>query len=137
MNFQIDGENFTKLLSKFNVSVAHTYLDEIKRTQTGKVASFPISYRTVGINVMLQGKVYDLVRALNLVQKDKVTLNFTETVYTCTNGKFSCTNAEIERIQDAKDKLGNMTISFVSVGIPSLLPDATTETVAIVAPDNV
>lgn len=137
MNFVIGTENFTKLLSKLNVSVAHTYLDEIKRTQKGKVASFPISYRTVGVNVMLQGKVYQLVRALNLVQRDKVTLTFTDTVYTCTAGVFSCTGAEIERIPDAKDKMGNMTVSFVSVGIPSILPDQATETVAIVAPDNV
>lgn len=132
--FKVENTDYSKILSDLNITVAHTYTGDIKRTLKGKVTSFPVSYRTIGVNVILIGTVVELTKVLNQVQVNKVKLDFTDTVYVCSGGIYSCTEAAIERLDDRKDKMGKMTIDFVSVGIPSIVPGATT--VTLLAPDN-
>lgn len=136
MQFIINNVSYLDLLSDLNIEVSHTYTGEIKRTLKGKVTNFPVSFRTIGLNVLLIGKISRLTTILNAIQVPKISLTFSDTAYECTNGKFSCTDAKIERIKDKQDKLGRLTIAFVSVGIPTLIPDETLDIVTIVAPDN-
>ncbi len=134
MVFKIDSNNYLSLLSNLQVSIVHTYTKDIKRTLVGRVTFIPTPFRTVGVDVLLIGKVSQLVGVLNAVQVDKVTLDFTDTVYTCAGGTFSCTSAKIERLKDQQDIKGQMTISFVSVGVPTIVVDG--DVVTITAPDN-
>lgn len=136
MQFTINNVSYLDILSDLNIEVTHTYTGEIKRTLKGKVTNFPVSFRTVGLNVILIGKVSRLTSVLNAVQVAKVTLDFTDTVYQCTNGKYSCTEAKLERIKDRQEKQGRLTMAFVSVGIPTLVPDEANDIVTITAPDN-
>ena len=134
ITFTIDTKSYANVLSELNVSVAHTYVGDIKRTLKGVVTSFPVSYRTIGVNVVMIGKVTELTEAMNQMQVPKVTLDFDDTVYVCDGGIFSCTEVDIERLHDNKDKLGRLTASFVSVGIPTI--EVQGEDVVITAPDN-
>lgn len=134
IQFSINSVSVKDKLSSSNVAVTHTYAGEIKRTLTGKVSSFPTSFRTVGLSVIFIGDIVDLVSILNMIQVDKVTLDFTDTVYTCSAGKFSCTDAKIERLRDKGDKKGQLTANFVTIGIPVLTPSQ--GMVVISAPDN-
>lgn len=137
MEFKIGSISYSDILSDLSVEVTHTYTGDIKRTFKGKVVSFPVSFRTVGLNVELIGSVAQLTQVLNLVQVPKVTLTFSDTVYYCTSGKFSCTDAKIERIKDRQEKKGKMTMTFVTIGVPTLIPVIATERVQLIAPDNV
>lgn len=136
MQFKIGNADYSSILSDLSVDVSHTYAGDIKRTLQGKVSNFPVSFRTIGLNVEMIGSVAKLTQVLNTVQVPMVVLTFNDTVYYCTNGVFSCTTAEIERLKDRQEKKGKMTMSFVTVGIPSLSPNLQTETVTIIAPRN-
>ncbi len=135
--FAIDGTSYDKLVESLNVNITHTYVGEIKRTQTGKVSSFPNSYRTVGLSFTMLGDVNDLTAILNVLQKPKCTLTFTDDVYNCSKGKFSCTEAKIDRLKDRQDRMGRLSAQMVSIGIPIISPGvAPSNIVMIVAPDN-
>lgn len=133
ITFSINDQSQAKILSSLAAKIAHTYTGEIKRTLTGRVSSMPVSYRTIGLDVVLLGKVVDLTDIINMVQVPKVKLSFTEPVYECQNGWFSCTGVDLQRIKDANDVMGSLTVSFVSIGVPIISRQG--DKVHLVAPD--
>ena len=134
--FMIGNNDFGKILSTMDIDIAHTYTGEIKRTLTGKVASFPGSFVTVGLVVTLIDDVVVLEHIRQLARVNKVQLTFEDAVYTCSGGFFSMTENSLERFADKRGVKGKLSMTFVTVGVPTIEPNLSTRTVTITAPDN-
>ena len=58
--FDVNGKDFGSMLTDIQLKLVRTYKGEIKRTQTGLLAAFPLSFITVGFEVTLMGLRQDI-----------------------------------------------------------------------------
>lgn len=114
--FDINGKDFGSMLTDIQLKLVRTYKGEIKRTQTGLVAAFPLSFITVGFEVTLMGLRQD-IRLLQqiMLSADTVTL---KTNYDGADikGKFSCTSNQYTEVRDRGEQRTMLSLSLVSDG---------------------
>lgn len=108
-------------VEQFDVEIARTYTDEIKRTVKGAVIRFPPSYKTIGISIATIMEVRAATQLQwTLLQTDTVSFSARNSKYNV-KGTVSATEPPtIERLRDADDDLVRITMQFVSVGIPTV-----------------
>lgn len=114
--FDVNGKDFGSMLTDIQLKLVRTYKGEIKRTQAGIVAAFPLSFVTVGFDVTVLG-VRSEVRLLQqiMLSADTVTV-VTNYDGTPIKGKFSCTGNEYAEVRDKGEQRTTLTLSLVSDG---------------------
>ena len=114
--FDVNGKDFGSMLTDIQLKLVRTYKGEIKRTQTGLVAAFPLSFVTVGFEVTLMGLRQD-IRLLQqiMLSADTVTLT-TDYDGASIKGKFSCTSNQYTEVRDRGEQRTTLSLSLVSDG---------------------
>ena len=114
--FDVNGKDFGSMLTDIQLKLVRTYKGEIKRTQTGLVAAFPLSFITVGFEVTLMGLRQD-IRLLQqiMLSADTVTLT-TDYDGASIKGKFSCTSNQYTEVRDRGEQRTTLSLSLVSDG---------------------
>jgi hypothetical protein len=108
-------------VEQFDVGIARTYTDEIKRTVKGAVIRFPLSYKTIGISIATIMEVRAATQLQwTLLQTDTVSFSAQNSKYNVTGTVSATEPPTIERLRDADDDLVRITMQFVSVGIPTV-----------------
>lgn len=116
--FKVGGRNFGYMLLSITKKLVRTYKGEIRRTQTGLVSSFPLSFVTVGFDVSLLGDREDM-RLLEQAVLSSDTFQL-ETDYdgVTIKGRFSCTSNSYEEVRDKNEEKIRLSLSIVSDGSP-------------------
>lgn len=105
------------------VQLVRTYKGEINRTQTGEIATFPNSFITVGLQIVLQGRRHDLLQIEQIMlSNDTVDICVERDIYAF-RGAFSCTTNSIVELKDNKEIYSQLTLSLVSDGTPITKPN--------------
>ena len=114
--FDVNGKDFGSMLTDIQLKLVRTYKGEIKRTQTGVVAAFPLSFVTVGFDVTLMG-FREGIRLLQqiMLSADTVTLT-TNYDGAPIKGKFSCTSNKYTEVRDKGEQRTTLSLSLVSDG---------------------
>lgn len=114
--FDVNGKDFGSMLTDIQLKLVRTYKGEIKRTQTGVVAAFPLSFITVGFDVTLMGLRED-IRLLQqiMLSDDTVTLT-TNYDGADIKGNFSCTSNQYTEVRDRGEQRTKLSLSLVSDG---------------------
>ena len=114
--FDVNGKDFGSMLTDIQLKLVRTYKGEIKRTQTGLVTAFPLSFVTVGFEVTLMGLRQD-IRLLQqiMLSADTVTLT-TDYDGASIKGKFSCTSNQYTEVRDRGEQRTTLSLSMVSDG---------------------
>lgn len=118
-------------LIDFQVQLVRTYKGEIYRTQTGEIASFPNSFVTVGLSIVLQGARADMLQIEQiLLSADvlKLAVNWKEYDF---SGKFSCTSNQMTELKDSKETISQLSVSLVSDGTPIYDHEGTAFTISV------
>jgi hypothetical protein len=114
--FTVQGKSYADYLTAREISLVRTYKGDIKRTQTGKVQSFPTSFVTVGFELSFLGPraVIDELEQIFL-SADVVELSLD---YNSTNikGKFSATSTQTRETRDKNERHKSLTVTVVSDG---------------------
>ncbi len=105
-------------LVDLQVQLVRTYKGEINRTQTGKIAAFPNSFITVGLQIVLQGSRSD-IRDIEqiLLSTDVVDLAVNWKTYYF-RGNFSCTSNQVTEMKTRDEDTAQLAVSLVSDGTP-------------------
>lgn len=116
-------------LVDLQVQLVRTYKGEINRTQTGKIAAFPNSFITVGLQIVLQGSRSDIKGIEQiLLSTDVVDLAVDWTTYSF-RGKFSCTSNQVTEMKTRDEATSQLAVSLVSDGTPITKPDGSKFTI--------
>ena len=113
---KVQGKDFGNRLIDIQLKLVRTYKGEIKRTQTGKVAVFPVSFITVGFDLKFLGPRAEMKLLQQILLSDdlvEMTMTYDGTTI---KGKFSCTTNEYTEVRDRGESSMMLTISVVSDG---------------------
>lgn len=114
--FKVNGKDFGGALSAIQLKLVRTYKGEIGRTQTGRVAAFPLSFVTVGFDAEFFGYRYDMNLLQQLMLSNDVLTLVTDYNGTTIKGAFSCTSNEYTEVRDKHEMRTQLRVSLVSDG---------------------
>ena len=127
--FKVQGRDFGAYLTTKELKLVRTYKGEINRTQTGKVASFPTSFVTVGFDVVLVGPR----NIMNDLEQIFLSADLVEIIFdyegTSLKGKFSATTNSAVELKDKAERSKQLSVSIVSDGAGITKADGTKFTV--------
>lgn len=116
MRFTVQGKDFSQMMTDIQLKLVRTYKGEINRTQTGKIAAFPVSFITVGFDFEFLGLREDVRLLQQLMLSDDVVEIVTNYEGVTIKGKFSCTSNEYTEVRDKNERRVTLRISVVSDG---------------------
>lgn len=113
---KVQGKDFGAYLTHIQLKLVRTYKGEIKRTQTGKVAAFPLSFITPGFSLEFLGPREQMKLLQQLVLSDDLVELILTYDGTTIKGKFSCTDNEYIEVRDRNEKSMTLRLNVVSDG---------------------
>jgi len=131
MRFEVQGKDFSQELTNIQLKLVRTYNGDIRRTLAGKVSAFPVSFITVGFDLVFLG----VRNNMNLLQQIMLSSDVVEIVTsyngTTVKGNFSCTTNDCQEVKDKGERHLQQTISIVSDGSNITKENGSPFTVAI------
>lgn len=121
---KIQGKEIQNVASRA-VTIVRTYKGEIERTQTGNVAGYPISYRTVGVTLNIiddKPKIREIQQIILSADTVKLQADLNGVDF---YGDFSVTNHAVEDIRNKGETKSSLTIDFVNDNTKITKPDGT------------
>ena len=114
--FNIQGKSYSNYLTGREIALVRTYKGDIKRTQTGKVQSFPTSFVTVGFELNFVGPraiIDELEQIFLSADVVEMALDYNATQI---KGMFSATSTSTRELRDKAERSKSLTVSVVSDG---------------------
>lgn len=121
---KIQGKEIKNVADR-KVSIVRTYKGDIKRTSSGKVSGYPLSFLTVGISLVITD-VKTEIRTIQqlLLSADKLSIQCDHNGVDFL-GDFSVTSQDVDELRDKTESKSTIRIELVSHGTPIKKPDGT------------
>lgn len=123
--FKVEGKDFSGYLTSKVIKLVRTYKGEIKRTQAGLIASFPVSFITVGFDLSFMGLVDDITELEQLFLSADVLSMEIDYNGVDLKGNFSATSNATELLKDKGGRHMTLKLSVVSDGSTITKPSGT------------